>query len=59
MVTIPTKKKKKKKNNIAYLENLTTGLHVLYILNIHVKFRANRILFIIRFINLFLCIILD
>ena len=40
-------------------EILTVGLHSLYVLNTHVKFRSNRILFIIQSINLFLCIILD
>ena len=40
-------------------EILTVGLHILYVLNTHVKFRSNRILFIIQSINLFLCIILD
>ena len=34
-------------------ENLTVRLHVLYILNTHVKFRSNRMLFTIRSINLF------
>ena len=34
-------------------ENLTVELHVLYILNAHVKFRSNQILFIIQSINLF------
>ena len=33
-------------------ENLTVRLHVLYILNTHVKFRSNRMLFT-RSINLF------
>ena len=28
-------------------------MHVLYVLNTYVKFRINRMLFIIRFINLF------
>ena len=28
-------------------------MHVLYVLNMYVKFRINRILFTIRFINLF------
>ena len=39
-------------------ENLTVELHFLYVLNTHVKF-STRILFTIRSINLFLCIILD
>ena len=40
-------------------ENLTVELHFLYVLNTHVKFSTNWILFTIRSINLFLCIILD
>ena len=35
-----------------YFENLTIELHILYILNKHVKFHVNRILFTIRYINL-------
>ena len=46
-------------NRYLYLENLIIRLHVLYILNTHIKFHVNWILFTIRFINLFLCIILD
>ena len=42
-----------------YFENLTIGLHVLYILNTHVKFRVNWMLFTISSINLFLYIILN
>ena len=38
---------------ITYFENLISGLHVLYILNMCVKFISNRILFTIRLINLF------
>ena len=38
---------------LTYFENLTIGLHVLYVLNTHIKFCSNRILFIIQFINLF------
>ena len=34
-------------------ENLTIELHVPYVLNMHVKFRLNWILFIILSINLF------
>ena len=34
-------------------ENLTIELHVPYVLNIHIKFRLNWILFIILSINLF------
>ena len=34
-------------------ENITVGLHVLYVLNIRVKFCSNRMLFAIRSINLF------
>ena len=33
-------------------ENLTSGLYVLYVLNMHVKFRTNKMLFTIRSINL-------
>ena len=36
-----------------YFENLTIELHILYVLNKHVKFHINQILFSIRFINLF------
>ena len=39
-------------------ENLTIKFHVPYILNIHIKFRLNWILFIIQSINLFLYTIL-
>ena len=38
---------------VTYFENLTVGLHVVYILNTHVKFHADRMLFISRFINYF------
>ena len=37
-------------------ENLTVKFHVL---NMHIKFRSNRMLFTIESINLFLYIILD
>jgi len=40
-------------------ENLIVKLHVLYVLNIYVKFYLNRILFTIQSRNLFLCIILN
>ena len=40
-------------------ENLIVVLHVLYVLNIYVKFHSNRILFTIQSIKLFKCIILD
>ena len=43
----------KKINFTTYFENLTVGLHVLYILNMHVKFHSSWILFTIKFINLF------
>ena len=33
-------------------ENRTNGLHVLYVLIMHVKFRSNQMLFTIRSINL-------
>ena len=42
-----------------YFENLTIELHVLYILNTHVKFLVNWMLFTISSINLFLYIILN
>ena len=38
---------KKKINIIKYFENLTIRLHVFYVLNTHVKFRFNLMLFII------------
>ena len=41
-----------------YFENLTIGLHILYV-DMYVKFRANWMLFIIRSINFFLSITLD
>ena len=34
-------------------ENLTVKFHVPYVLNIHIKFRSNWMLFTIRSINLF------
>ena len=40
-------------NIIIYFKNLTIELHILYILNIHVKFSVNRILFIIWVISLY------
>ena len=50
---------KKKSSNFVYIflldinfENLKIRLHVLYVLNTHVKFRLNRMLFT-RSINLF------
>ena len=33
--------------------NLTVEFHVPYVLNMHIKFRSNRMLFTIRLINLF------
>ena len=42
-----------------YFENLTIELYILYVFKTHVKFYANRLmLFNIRSINLFLCLIL-
>ena len=32
-------------NIVIYFENLTVGLHVYYVLNRHVKFRVNQMLF--------------
>ena len=34
-------------------ENLTVEFHIPYVLNMHIKFLSNRILFTIRSINLF------
>ena len=45
--------------NFSYLffgvnfENLTVEFHILYVLNMHIKFRSNRMLFTIRSKNLF------
>ena len=41
-----------------YFENLTIRLYILYIINTYIKFYVNQVLFTIRFINFFLCIIL-
>ena len=43
---------------VSYFLNLTIELHVLYVLNTHIKFYVNWMLFTIRSINLFLGIIL-
>jgi len=43
---------------VNFEKNLTIGLDVLYIFNTHIKFHSNKILFTIRSIKLFLCIIL-
>ena len=48
LATTPTKKIKM----IIYFENLTVRLHFLYILNTHIKFRVNQMLFIIQSLNL-------
>ena len=40
-------------NIVSYFKNLTIALHVLYVLNIHVKFCVNWMLFTIQSINLF------
>ena len=47
-------------SNILYIsflgvnfENLTVKFHVPYVLNVHIKFRLNRVLFTIRSISLF------
>jgi len=42
-----------------YFSNLTFRLHVFYVLNMHVKFQANQMLFTIRFVTYFSCTILD
>ena len=34
-----------------YFENFTVGLHILYVLNMHVSFHTNQMLFTIRSIN--------
>ena len=44
---------------VTYFENLTVGLYAFYILNTHVKFRANQMLFIVQSITYFLYIILN
>ena len=44
----------KKINMIIYFENIIIELHFLYVLNMHVKFHVNQMLFTIWFINLFL-----
>ena len=49
MAITPTKKI----NMTTYFENLTIGLHVLYILNTNIIFHTNRMLSTIRSINLF------
>ena len=36
-----------------YFEKLTVELYFFYVLNTHIKFRVNQMLFTIRFINLF------
>ena len=40
---------------LAYFKNLTTKLHVIYVFNTHIKYHANQMSFIIRFIIL-ICI---
>ena len=37
----------------SYFKNLIVGLFILYVLNIHVNFNSNKMLFIIQLINLF------
>ena len=37
-----------------HFENLTIKFHVPYVLNVHIKFHSNRMLFIIQLIKLFL-----
>ena len=51
---------KRNSSNLLYIsflgenfENLTVEFHVPYVLNMHIKFRSNRILFVIWSINLF------
>ena len=43
----------------SYFKNPTVNLHILYIFNKYANFHINRMLFTIRFINLFLYIILN
>ena len=43
----------KKINITTYFKNLTIRVYVLYVLNTHVKFRANQMLFTIQPVNLF------
>ena len=43
-----------KLNIIVYFENLIIGLYAFHVLNMHLNFCANKILFTIRSINLFL-----
>ena len=40
-------------NITIYFENLSDELHILYVFNIHIKFRSNQMLIIIRSINVF------
>ena len=35
----------------SYFENLTIGLYILYVFNMHANFYTNQMLFTIRFIN--------
>ena len=49
MTTTPTEKI----SMFIYFESLSTGVLVLYVLNMHIKFHVNQILFTIRSINLF------
>ena len=42
-----------KKNFYVSFENLTIEFHVPHVLNIHIKFHSNRMLFTIGLINLF------
>ena len=37
----------------SYFKNLTIGLHVLYVFNMHANFYINQMLFTIQFINLY------
>ena len=37
----------------SYFENLTIGLHILYVFNMHANFYTNQMLFTIRSINLY------
>ena len=37
----------------SYFKNLTIGLHILHVFNMHVNFYINQMLFTIRFIKLY------
>jgi len=58
--SVPTREQSLNFSNFLYIlflgmnfKNLIVKFHVLYVLNMHIKFRLNWMLFIIRSINLF------